>query len=128
MGNLRQKIVLVGIVGFAIAANLIGAKSASAQPLVRCESINFRYRACSLDTRDGVFLEAVYSQEACKFDRNWGIGRGFVWVDDGCRALFSSARNRECDDEYYDDCRDSRRSRRQRVRRRCPQACEDFGR
>ncbi|GET36448.1 DUF3011 domain-containing protein [Microseira wollei] len=133
MANLWRKIALTGVTAtVAIAFNIIGAKPASAQTSVRCESIDYEYNECPLDTRGGVTLEVdVHSREYCRLNRNWGTGRGFVWVDNGCRATFRSVRRWEYDndDDYYRD-RDRRNYRRyrrhpqpRRYRRRSPVRC-----
>jgi hypothetical protein len=58
MANLWRKIALTGVTAtVAIAFNIIGAKPASAQTSVRCESIDYEYNECPLDTRGGVTLE-----------------------------------------------------------------------
>lgn len=135
MANLCRKIALTGMTAtVAIALNLIGAKPTSAQTSVRCESINYEYNECRLDTRRGVTLEVdVHSRQHCRLERNWGVGRGFVWVDNGCRATFRSVGRWEYDDDdYYYRNRDRsrrnyRRSRRhpqpRRYRRRCQVRC-----
>ena len=135
MANWWWKIAFTGMTAtVAIAFNIIGAKPASAQTSVRCESIDYEYNECPLDTRRGVTLEVdVHSREYCRLERNWGIGRGFVWVDNGCRATFRSVRRWEYDDDdYYRDRdrnyrRNYRRSRRhpqpRRYRRRCQVRC-----
>lgn len=135
MANLWGKIAFTGMSAtMAIALNLIGAKPASAQTSVRCESIDYEYNECALNTRGGVTLDVdVHSREYCRLERNWGIGRGFVWVDNGCRATFRSVRRWEYDDDdYYRDRdrnyrRNYRRSRRhpqpRRYRRRCQVRC-----
>ena len=137
MANWWWKIAFTGMTAtVAIALNLIGAKPVSAQTSVRCESIDYEYNECALDTRGGVTLEVdVHSREYCRLERNWGIGRGFVWVDNGCRATFRSVRRREYDDDdYYYRERDRPRARRnyrryrrhpqpRRYRRRSPVRC-----
>lgn len=131
MANWCRKIALTGMTAtVAIALNLIGAKPASAQTSVRCESIDFRYNECPLDTRRGVTLEVdVHSREHCRLEQNWGVGRGFVWVDGGCRATFRSVRRREYDDDDYSryrdrDRRNYRRHRRHRPPRRYRHRCQ----
>lgn len=103
MANLSGKIAVTGMTAaVAIAFNLIGTKPASAQTSVRCESIDYEYNECPLDTRGSVTLEVdVHSRQYCRLERNWGIGRGFVWVDGGCRATFRSVGRREYDDDEY---------------------------
>lgn len=56
---------------------------------VRCDSNSSRYKQCPIDGRR-VVLVRQHSKTACIEGRNWGVGRGFVWVDGGCRAEFAS--------------------------------------
>ena len=56
---------------------------------VRCDSNDNRYRQCAIDGR-GARLVRQYSKSPCVEGRTWGVGRGFVWVTDGCRAEFAS--------------------------------------
>ena len=56
---------------------------------VRCDSNDNRYRQCAIDGR-GARLVRQYSKSPCVEGRTWGVGRGFVWVNDGCRAEFAS--------------------------------------
>lgn len=56
---------------------------------VRCDSNDNRYRQCPIDGRR-VSLVRQYSKSPCVEGRTWGVGRGFVWVNDGCRAEFAN--------------------------------------
>ncbi|HEY5804334.1 MAG TPA: DUF3011 domain-containing protein [Lysobacter sp.] len=56
---------------------------------VRCDSNDNRYKQCPLDGRNATLVRQ-YSKTACIEGRTWGTGRGFVWVDGGCRAEFAS--------------------------------------
>lgn len=56
---------------------------------VRCDSNDNRYRQCAIEGRR-VALVRQYSKSPCIEGRTWGVGRGFVWVNDGCRAEFAS--------------------------------------
>lgn len=56
---------------------------------VRCDSNDNRYQQCAIDGRR-VSLVRQYSKSPCVEGRSWGVGRGFVWVNDGCRAEFAS--------------------------------------
>lgn len=56
---------------------------------VRCDSNDNRYRQCAIDGRDATLVRQ-YSKSACIEGRTWGVGRGFVWVNDGCRAEFAT--------------------------------------
>jgi hypothetical protein len=52
-----------------------------------------RRHYCSADTRGGVQLVRQRSDAACIQGRTWGIDRGGVWVDRGCRADFAVGAN-----------------------------------
>lgn len=69
------------------------AESASAQSVAICQSVNFQPARCSINTRRGLVLERVLSRTACIRGSDWGYGRGFVWVTNGCRAQFRSGGN-----------------------------------
>ena len=56
---------------------------------IRCDSNDNRYRQCAFDGR-GATLVRQYSKSACVEGRSWGVGRGFVWVNNGCRAEFAT--------------------------------------
>ncbi len=59
---------------------------------VECESKRDRYRRCNWDTGFGIpYLVDQYSSSPCVRNRSWGydVRQGYVWVDKGCRALFS---------------------------------------
>ena len=59
---------------------------------VTCESIDNRRQECRIDTSGGVTQTRQLSSTQCVRDRNWGVGRGVVWVSGGCRAEFRSTR------------------------------------
>ncbi|WP_396617229.1 DUF3011 domain-containing protein [Lysobacter soli] len=56
---------------------------------VRCDSNDNRYQQCAIDGRDARLVRQ-YSKSACVEGRSWGVGRGFVWVNNGCRAEFAT--------------------------------------
>lgn len=58
---------------------------------VRCDSNDNRYRQCQFEGRSA-YLVRQYSKSPCIEGQTWGTGRGFVWVNDGCRAEFASGR------------------------------------
>lgn len=73
--------------------------------LVRCESSDKRSRFCQVDTRGGVRLVRQLSDSPCIEGRSWGVQRGGIWVDHGCRAMFEidSRRGRGWDPDDRDD-------------------------
>lgn len=54
----------------------------------RCESEDGKPRTCGEVGRDGVRLVRQLSRAECVAGRSWGVARGEVWVDQGCRAEF----------------------------------------
>lgn len=83
----------------ALAAAALAPLPAAAQPnwnggwggdwrgsIVRCESWNYRYARCGADTSGGVRLSRVIAGN-CN-PGNWGSGRDYIWVRNGCRADF----------------------------------------
>jgi DNA-binding transcriptional regulator/RsmH inhibitor MraZ len=57
---------------------------------VTCESKDNRRAECTMDTRGRVRIIRQLSDSACVEGRSWGTYRNFVWVDNGCRAVFAS--------------------------------------
>jgi hypothetical protein len=59
--------------------------------VIKCESWNYRYARCNLDTNGGVRLVRVIAGD-CRQGRSWGwdTRRNFVWVNRGCRAEFQA--------------------------------------
>ena len=73
---------------------------------VRCESHNYRYAYCRVDTYGDVRLRHEYSLGSCQYGRGWGYDHRGVWVDRGCRAEFAvdeGSRGRYSGYDYYDD-------------------------
>ncbi len=60
--------------------------------LVRCESGDNRSRFCPVDIRGGVRLVRQFSRSPCIEGRSWGVQRGGIWVDHGCRGEFEVGR------------------------------------
>jgi len=68
---------------------------------VRCNSQDGRYARCVMPWRDARLLRQE-SKAACIRGQSWGVDRGVLWVDRGCRGLFVMA-------DRWDDDRDDRR-------------------
>lgn len=109
------------------AALLLAAPAASAQRgwdrdiEVRCESRDYAYNLCQVDTGRGGRVEIIdqISNTDCVEGRSWGWNRAGVWVDDGCAGVFRVERRGESrggrgydngDDDRGDDRRDGRGS------------------
>ena len=61
---------------------------------IYCASLGGPYTQCNFDQRYVVNVEFAgqVSRTRCEYRRNFGIERGFVWVQDGCRAHFRVTR------------------------------------
>lgn len=56
-----------------------------------CTSDDNRYERCDagrIDRRSRVELVRQTSRSACVYGQTWGVDRGSVWVDRGCRGVF----------------------------------------
>jgi len=119
----------IGTVAAAVAL-LFGASTASARDdwrpgagwdrdiEFRCESRNYGYNLCQVDTGQGgrVNLVDQTSNSDCIEGRTWGWNRAGVWVDQGCAGVFRIERRWAGDrqgnyrgtdrrDDYRDDDR-----------------------
>jgi hypothetical protein len=79
--------------GAVVAALLVPALPASADRVVRCESRNYRYNYCRVDTDNRVQLMNQYSRRRCVLWQTWGYDRRGIWVDQGCGAEFRAGRD-----------------------------------
>lgn len=61
---------------------------------ITCESRDDRRYYCRIGNLDVPRLEQQLSRSDCVEGRSWGVGDGFLWVDDGCRAEFEISRVR----------------------------------
>lgn len=80
MFRLRQLLAIAAVL-------MIFTLCASAQT-VYCASEDGRRHSCSADTRGGVELQNQHSKSRCDRGYSWGVDRGSIWVDHGCRADF----------------------------------------
>lgn len=81
-----------GLVGAAIglAAGLMGAVPAAhaqGRDTVRCGSDNGRFTRCDVPWRDAELMRQE-SNSPCTRGQTWGVDRGGLWVDRGCRGQF----------------------------------------
>ena len=53
-----------------------------------CESHNNQQHQCRINTRGGVTLQTQLSKSPCRLHSTWGYNDRFVWVSNGCRAVF----------------------------------------
>ena len=59
---------------------------------VRCESISHNYKECYVGGEiSDAELDQQLSSASCRRGRSWGFSRydDYIWVDDGCRGIFS---------------------------------------
>lgn len=93
-----------------LATALLAAFSATAPALadtITCESTDGRERYCSANTRGGVVLSTQLSRSGCYQGETWGYDRRGIWVNSGCRAVFSTGGydgyNYHSSHNYYGD-------------------------
>jgi hypothetical protein len=61
---------------------------------ITCESIGYRYRFCNADTQGRVNLvREISTGNLCGQGRGWGFDNNGIWVDRGCRGVFSYGRD-----------------------------------
>ncbi|MBX3644936.1 MAG: DUF3011 domain-containing protein [Rubrivivax sp.] len=67
-----------------------GCESLVTPGTIRCESQHDARKHCAVRNLDtgSVSLKRRLSESACQRDRNWGVDRDGIWVDNGCRAEF----------------------------------------
>jgi hypothetical protein len=86
------KLMAVLVVGLVAGG---ASPTASAQGrsggVISCASYDNRYTRCPVDWRDAELVRQE-SDVRCVRDRNWGIDRGAIWVDRGCRGQFAATR------------------------------------
>ena len=86
--------VLLGVAtavlgGMLLAATPVAVQAQGAGP-VRCESQDGRINRCSVPWRDARLVRQE-SNSPCRRGDTWGVDRGGLWVDRGCRGLFVPA-------------------------------------
>ncbi|WP_250876338.1 DUF3011 domain-containing protein [Luteibacter anthropi] len=59
------------------------------QQTIDCGSSNGRWGHCNIDTRGRVRLVRQNSDSRCDEGRTWGVDGSGIWVDKGCRGIFS---------------------------------------
>jgi hypothetical protein len=66
---------------------------AADERVIRCESRNYRYNYCRVDTDNRASLVSQVSPLArCELGRTWGYDNRGVWVDRGCAGEFRVGR------------------------------------
>jgi hypothetical protein len=70
------------------------APAGASERTIVCESKNYRYRYCRIDTENRVRLERkISSFSPCEYGDTWGYDARGVWVDRGCEAEFRVGRD-----------------------------------
>ncbi len=78
---------------------------------ITCESNHFKYRYCGFQSGRSpkIRLKVELSRSSCHRGRTWGYDNNGVWVDDGCRAVFSvQFKNSGKHPSHHDSHRDRR--------------------
>ena len=57
---------------------------------VTCESNNRARTECPMDTQGDVRISRQLSKAPCTEGVSWGLSKHAVWVEQGCRAVFSN--------------------------------------
>jgi hypothetical protein len=59
---------------------------------VTCESSNYNYQTCGVNTLGGTIVSAQLVQQlsssSCQQGQSYGFGSNYIWVNHGCRAEF----------------------------------------
>lgn len=76
-------------IGAILLLGATGVRTAHAQASVTCESMDNRYKSCRVNTNGSVRLDRQVSRTACVYGRTWGFDYNAVWVDRGCRGIFT---------------------------------------
>ncbi len=80
--------------GVALAFLILPALAA-AQNSVKCESNDGNRQYCGNFNSDQVRLERQISGSPCTDGQTWGVDRNGLWVDRGCRAIFTIFTNQD---------------------------------
>ena len=90
------------VFGVVLGMALVPAAAFAGRDVV-CESIDDRPAHCDVGWPSAVMTRQM-SRSACIRGDTWGIDRGVIWVDRGCRASFVRAHTHDIHvDEYGDD-------------------------
>jgi DUF3011 family protein len=90
----RSGLVVLWSLAWYLAAGLaLGApaRAAAQTGLVRCESQGGKRVQCPIAQNARATLSRHLSDTPCVENQNWGVGNGFLWVSNGCRAEFTVA-------------------------------------
>lgn len=68
---------------------------------IRCESTDGRYRQCGTGLYGTATMIRQLSGTPCRYNQNWGLRDGSIWVNGGCRGVFRVNRNSGGGDSDY---------------------------
>lgn len=112
-GLMGGRIGWIGVAAVALGAVFAMPARAGARDRdapVRCASHDGHYTRCAIPGRDARLIKRE-SRAACVRGQSWGVDRGVLWVDRGCRGLFAvDSRHRDDHLDRYE--RDERYDRR----------------
>lgn len=92
---------LIALAGLCLGLAMAHATPAAAQDrgysgqTITCASNDNRRAQCAAPFSGRAVLVQNLSSTRCVEGSNWGSGRGFVWVDRGCRARFADSRGND---------------------------------
>jgi len=88
MAHLQSTTRLIAAVLVVVLVAPVAPASAD-ERTIRCESRNYRYNYCRVDTDNRASLVSQFSPFArCELGRTWGYDNRGVWVDRGCAGEF----------------------------------------
>lgn len=84
-------LVVLGILaGYsAVASAQTSVRHAQRAQSISCSSDSNQRRVCRVPGWDDAKLVRQISKTRCERGRNWGLQRGVLWVDNGCRGTFA---------------------------------------
>ncbi|MFY2763141.1 DUF3011 domain-containing protein [Arenimonas sp. MALMAid1274] len=77
------------------------SSSALASEEVVCESKGKERSECDMDTRGTVVVVRQLSHAACVEGSTWGLNKHSIWVEGGCRAVFSNTSHDAADSAHH---------------------------
>ena len=77
------------VAAVALAQRAYAEASRTVSRTVTCESYDGRFNRCPIPERSRVRIVEQLSAAPCYASRTWGVGEGYIWVNDGCRARFA---------------------------------------
>lgn len=95
------RVPFMGTFAFALCA--FAFPETAGADTITCESRSNNYQQCRIDTRGGVTLQTQLSRSPCTRHSTWGYNDRFVWVSNGCRAVFRVGSDYHESDDSSDD-------------------------